>query len=605
MGHSRREYMRATERYPRYPFVAVAITLVVLVLQAPMSTAAMVRYEFEAPLFSEPPEPVLDHCVVAQDSVYHLFYLRGNPAVNIGHATTTDFVHWNLATPVLSPGTWDGKALWAPYLVALSAGGWVMYYTGVNLVNAQQTGLASSTNLADWFKWPNPIYHPDPIWAEWTEAGFSHGRDPHVLEYNGQYYLFVTAKTNNNKGAVACAVSSNLVDWQDIGPIYVHDSWHVLESVFILQRPNGKWHMFFTEEAVFGTSHMYSDSLLNGWNIATRRVIDIGHAPQITETHLGQMFSRHNVYNDAHGTLRYMLRFTPMAWLNDLAVVPKLLPLASTWTFTSGDAFYYQPTFGNNAFVRNENYPSTFVGDGWINTYEYYTGPMGYGLPGQYWGEGKTGVIRSPAFSIQGNSMSVLVGGGEFPSQCYVALVDAQSSEVLFSETGRNSNEMDRRYWSLTPHIGKSVYLEIADLSTAPFGHICVDDIIESGDVIMPGGMGSGRTKRIPNTSTEATAAQDADRLSTRLFPNTPNPFNPSTTITYEIAAEANVRLDVFDASGAHVRTLVEDRRAVGRHDANWNGADARGAPVASGVYFYRLTVDGRAIETRKMALLK
>jgi sucrose-6-phosphate hydrolase SacC (GH32 family) len=302
--------MRATERQPC--LFAIVAVVVCAVLQAPApSAASMIRYDFEGPLFSDPPQPVLDHCVVEQDGLYHLFYLRGNPAVNIGHATTTDFVHWNLEPPVLSTGTWDNQALWAPFVVQPPGGGWIMYYTGVNLLNAQQSGLAFAGELDDWSKWPNPVYHPAPAWAEWTETGFSHGRDPHVLEYNGQFYMFVTAKTKTNRGAVACAVSTNLLDWQDIGPIYVHDSWHVLESVFILQRPNGKFHMFFTEEGVYGTSHMYSDSLLGGWDIATRRIIDAGHAPQITDTHLGQMFSRHNVYNDAHGTLRYMLRFTP------------------------------------------------------------------------------------------------------------------------------------------------------------------------------------------------------------------------------------------------------------------------------------------------------
>jgi hypothetical protein len=594
--------MRATER--SIPFLVI-VAVVAFMTPAP-SSAAMVRYDFEQALFSDHPQPVLDHCVVEQDGVYHLFYLRGNPAVNIGHATTTDFVHWNLETPVLSLGTWDSKALWAPFVMPLPSEGWAMYYTGVNLLNAQQTGMALSSDLATWFKWPpTPVYHPDPLWAEWTEAGFSHGRDPHVIEYNGQYYMFLTAKTNTNQGAVACAVSSNLLDWQDIGPIYVHNSWHVLESVFILQRPNGKFHMFFTEEAVYGTSHMYSDALLSGWNIANRRVIDNGHAPQITDTHLGQMFSRHNVYNDGHGTVRYLLRFTPMIWLNDFASVPKPLPLQNTWTFVSGDVFYYQPTFQNNAYVRNEIYPSTFVGDGWINTYEYYTGPMGYGLPGQNWGDARTGMMRSATFSIQGNSMNLLVGGGDYPAECYVALVDAETSEVLFSETGRNSNEMDRRYWKLTPHIGRSVYLEIADLSTAPFGHICVDDIIESGDVILSGEGGTGRSKSIPEVGAQTTETWEAERLATRLLPNTPNPFNPTTTIRYEIASDASVRVDVFDARGAHIRTLVEGRDRAGQHDVVWDGTDVRGAPVASGVYFCRLVVDGRAVETRKMALLK
>ncbi|HEU4929829.1 MAG TPA: FlgD immunoglobulin-like domain containing protein [Candidatus Krumholzibacteria bacterium] len=562
---------------------------------------ALIRYDFEGPFFSEPPQPVLDHCVVEQDGVYHLFYLRGNPAVNIGHATTQDFVRWDVQPPVLVPGTWDSR-LWAPYLIQ-AQNYWLMYYTGVNLLGAQQSGLAVSTNLFDWTKWPNPIYHPDPVWAEWVENGFAHGRDPHVIQYDGRYYMFVTAKTNTNRGAVARAVSDDLINWEDIGPLYVHDNWHVLESVFILQRPNGKWHMFFTEETIAGTCHMYSDSLMSGWSTVNKRVIDGGHAPQITDTHLGQMFSRHAVYNDQHGTLRYVIRFSPMQWINDLASVPKPLPLQGPWTFMplTGDAFYYQPTFGHNAYVRNENYAKTWVGDGWLNTYEYYTGPMGYGQPGQYFGDFKTGVIRSSTFTIQGNSINFLIGGGDYPTQCYVALVDAQSGEVLFTETGKNSNEMERRYWSLTQHIGRSVYLEIADLATGPFGHICVDDIIESPDLVLTGAGGTGGSKKVPRTNSSSAA----EERPTRLFPNSPNPFNPSTSIAFELGREAHARLEIFDARGAHIRTLVDGKRPAGVQRAAWDGTDAGHRTLASGVYFYRLTVDGRAIETRKMVLLK
>src|SRR4029453_6774555 len=103
-------------------------------------------------------------------------------------------------------------------------------------------------------------------------------------------------------------------------------------------------------------------------------------------------------------------------------------------------------------------------------------------------------------------------------TQCYVALKDANTNEVLFTETGRNSNEMDRRYWSLTSNIGRSVYIEMADMATGAFGHLCVDDIIESPDVILTGVGGSGRTKKIPTASGHSSRAEECP---TRLFPNT------------------------------------------------------------------------------------
>ena len=592
--------MRPPERH-RAPFI-VAFVAVLSATVFAVPGHALKRYDFEGPMFSEPPQPVLDHCVVEQDGVYHLFYLRGNPAVNIGHATTQDFVHWEVQAPVLAPGVWDTK-LWAPFIIN-SQNYWLMYYTGVNALASQQSGLAVSNNLWDWTKWPDPIYHPDPVWAEWVENGFAHGRDPHVIQYQGRYYMFVTAKTNTNRGAVASAVSDNLIDWEDIGPLYVHDSWHVLESVFIMQRPNGKWHMFFTEETVNGTSHMYSDSLMSGWNLATRRIIDGGHAPQITDTQLGQMFSRHAIYNDKHGTQRYVVRFTPMTWTGDLAYVPKPLELQAQWTFVpqTGDAFYYQPTYGHNAFVRDENYAKTWIGEGWLNTYEFYTGPMGYGSPGLSLGDARTGVVRSATFTIQGNSMNFLIGGGDFPTQCYVALKDATTNEVLLTETGRNSNEMDRRYWSLLPYVGRSVYIEMADLATGTFGHLCVDDIIESTDLILTGVGGSGSSKKVPGTTANSSRV---DERPTRLFPNTPNPFNPTTTIAFELGREAHARLDVYDARGALMRTLVDGKQPAGVRRVSWDGTDADNQALASGVYFYRLTVDGRTIETRKMVLLK
>ena len=86
---------------------------------------------------------------------------------------------------------------------------------------------------------------------------------------------------------------------------------------------------------------------------------------------------------------------------------------------------------------------------------------------------------------------------------------------------------------------------------------------------------------------------------------NYPNPFNPRTRISYTVpAAEVTVRLDVYDVAGRLVRVLVNGVQEPGVHQVEWDGADASGVPVASGVYLYRLQT-GRRLEVRRMLLMK
>jgi hypothetical protein len=100
------------------------------------------------------------------------------------------------------------------------------------------------------------------------------------------------------------------------------------------------------------------------------------------------------------------------------------------------------------------------------------------------------------------------------------------------------------------------------------------------------------------------TAVAGGPALTTTLSPNHPNPFNPSTTIRYELATAGPVRLTVYDAAGRRVRGLVNTSEAAGPHDVVFDGVDDAGRPLASGVYFYRLDAAG-TIQTRKMVLLK
>jgi subtilisin family serine protease len=85
---------------------------------------------------------------------------------------------------------------------------------------------------------------------------------------------------------------------------------------------------------------------------------------------------------------------------------------------------------------------------------------------------------------------------------------------------------------------------------------------------------------------------------------NRPNPFNPSTSIVFEIAKAGRASVRVYNVQGALVRTLVEAPLPAGRYRSTWDGRDAQGRAVGSGVYVTELRAEGKRL-TQKMSLLK
>ncbi len=90
----------------------------------------------------------------------------------------------------------------------------------------------------------------------------------------------------------------------------------------------------------------------------------------------------------------------------------------------------------------------------------------------------------------------------------------------------------------------------------------------------------------------------------TRLLANHPNPFNPRTTIRFDLARDTTVHLLIYDVRGRRIATLLDGPQPAGAHSAIWNGVDSTGRQVASGVYFYRFQADG-VDQTRSMTLVR
>ncbi len=86
---------------------------------------------------------------------------------------------------------------------------------------------------------------------------------------------------------------------------------------------------------------------------------------------------------------------------------------------------------------------------------------------------------------------------------------------------------------------------------------------------------------------------------------NYPNPFNPETNISYSVIDNGSVELAIYNIKGQLVKELVRSTRNAGEHTVVWNGKDSAGRKVSSGLYFYKLKLNGKTIDTKKMMLLK
>ena len=99
--------------------------------------------------------------------------------------------------------------------------------------------------------------------------------------------------------------------------------------------------------------------------------------------------------------------------------------------------------------------------------------------------------------------------------------------------------------------------------------------------------------------------------LSFELYQNFPNPFNPSTTIMFDVPWQSRLTIAVYNLLGQQVVTLVNEEKSAGRYSLMWHGRNNDGAPVATGVYFYRIQAESLGgqkqtfVQTRKLVLVK
>jgi photosystem II stability/assembly factor-like uncharacterized protein len=228
----------------------------------------------------------------------------------------------------------------------------------------------------------------------------------------------------------------------------------------------------------------------------------------------------------------------------------------SNWGYAVGTASkYYQTTNGTTfSSVSSSGLPSSMTVEdvSWnANTKRLYitgfTGSSGSYVPRIY----RTGVMTSSASSDVVTAMTV-----NLPANTRLYAVDAATSAA--TATG-DANRL--AYYGGLGAVKASAFVDEEETASAPI------------------------------TSYE-------------LFNNYPNPFNPTTTISYQIPQAGRVTLRLYNMLGQLVRVLVDREVVAGKHSVVWDGKNERGEFVATGVYLYRLEVAG-VVRTKKLVLAK
>lgn len=573
---------------PPIPSLSLLAALLVLANLGPESVLGAVNFNFEQRYFVEPGFIAADHAILVADGEFHLIYTVGRQGegwgepgnmVDFGHASSPDLVDWTVhphVIPIDPPG-WKERNVWAPHIMRSFGIEYLIYYTGVDSTITQQIGVAYSDDLFDWSESSNnPIYKPDTTWADWQPGQWSNCRDPFVMRLSsGRYAMLTTASTKPGyqgipeaRGAIGLAYGDFWGQWRDSGaPLFINDSFRVIESTYMVER-NGIFYLFYNEGGVPGIHYMTSSERFSGWDKSNAQLFEFdGFAAEVFERNNQWLFAR--VRDGLWDGLSILgIKVDPLTWDGGTPIIGEQNRLFDNWTIISGDAFDLQPTFGDQPAERN-GYPSNIEGFFWIATAEQHAGPLAWGCPGCPPDESRTGILRSNEFVIEDDYLAFRMGGGDDIDNLYLSLHLVGGGE-LRRVTGHGSDVMLDRSWDVRQYIGRSVYLEIADLSAT--GHVNIDWIHGTD------------TPPVTGVADQPVAAITPLRA---LALATPGPAPHRFRITLDRAAP--LRLSLFDASGRQVRAVDLGRFDAGVSEVSWDGRANDGVRVPHGVYFYRL----------------
>lgn len=301
------------------------------------------------------------------------------------------------------------------------------------------------------------------------------------------------------------------------------------------------------------------------------------------------------VWVDASGQLHLTLKNVSGTWSCTEVVAEQAL----------GYGDYIVTTVGRLDLIDPQAVLGLFLweyGPCWSNDYLWWNAFNEIDIEYSRWGNAASGIAQFVAqpFDYPGNitRFDPTFSVGEVTSHAIRWLHDRVEYRVWRGGPSDESPASLIASWTYTgPHIPRPesprMHLNLWKLTGSPAAN---QEVVFKDFRFLP----EGAISAVPDDTARGVPAIPAGRLHGAV----PNPFNPQTTVRFELDRAGAVRLDVFDLEGHRVRTLVDGQREAGAHEAQWDGRDATGMAVASGVYLFQLRGSG-FIDSQQATLVR
>jgi hypothetical protein len=563
---------------------------------------------------------------------FRMYYHGFSGSVHqIGLATSADGLAWTKhpGNPIMTPtpGAWDASSVRVP-MVWKEGATYHMMYTGLG-GGGFQIGYANSADGITWYKYPgNPVFN-DPTWASGETENWG------VIKVGAQYLMWYCDFGQRRSGI---AVSTDRLNWTPYQPDPIFDSsgigsddrysqycpftfkygdaYYVLVPSYDAGGNYSKFYLYSSPSPFFPASDrelvrivhsVGEDGQWDDHDSDTPFVLTLD--VQRTQLYNNQFWC---YYAGEPGTDNWQmglhLESDVAAALAPVEPLPGLAWTAGGAVSIVGDPVHQG---AGSVLLRDETSGSTTL------TGSIAARPRG--AIGAWMRRTTTTEGDFDLYLYGGASLCCVAGlgregdfhywNGEFQPTAVAWDIDSWYLVTLAFDAGASSYDFSVRDDSLAEivHVTDigfgfaAAELDRAMLYTSMgyIGDAFADDFRVREWCGADAGFAIG-----PEEEDDVSAAPLPAAGRPVLHQNWPNPLNPSTEISYDLPAGGHVTLAVYDLQGRRVATLVDAPQAAGRQSVQWDGCDAAGRPVATGVYLYRLRT-GPLSELKRLAVVR